>query len=127
MLQLVFQARVSHISLALQFVATPLSFGSLQLAVSTAATILFHLDEQISRTATWKLLPQVFRTELARRTLRLVFPRGKHKIGTGQNQAKKNIINRDEKKIQHNPFPNPIVSESLRRQAEYTPGALLAL
>lgn len=61
MLWLIFQARVSHIFLALQFVATSVSFNSLQFAVNTAAAILFHLDEQISRTAPWKLLPEVLR------------------------------------------------------------------
>jgi len=60
-LWLILQARVSHIFLALWFVATSLSFNSLQFAVSTAAEILSYLDEQISRTVPWKLLPQVFR------------------------------------------------------------------
>lgn len=58
--------------------------------------------------------------------LQFIFPRGKHKIGTVQNQAKK-FINTDEKKIQHNPFPKLIVSESLRWQAEYMPSFLLTL
>lgn len=61
MLWLISQARLSHIFLTLRFVAISLSFNSLQFAVSTAAAKRFHLEEQISGTAPWKLLPQVFR------------------------------------------------------------------
>lgn len=84
-LWLIFQERASHIFLALRFVAASHSFNSVQFAVSTAAAILFHLDEQISRTVPWKVLPQVFRKELARRMLQFIFPPGKHRIGTVQN------------------------------------------
>lgn len=57
--------------------------------------------------------------------LRFIFPRGKHKIGTGQNQAKK-FINTDEKKIQHNPFPKLILSESLRLYAWLSADIIMA-
>lgn len=53
-------------------------------------------------------------------------PSGQHKIGTVRNQAKK-LINTDEKKIQHNPFPKLILSTFLSWQAVYMPGCLLTL
>lgn len=85
MLWLIFQERANNIFLALQFVAASHSFNSSQFVVSAATAILFHLDEQISCTAPWKVLPQVFRKELARIMLQFIFPLGKHKIGTVQN------------------------------------------